>query len=306
MKFTKPPLTFEDQADLLIRRGMIADRTLLVQRLASVNYYRLSGYWFHRRQPDDTFIPGTAFDIIWDQYVFDRQLRLLVMDAVERVEVAVRTQLSYHHAHMHGTFGYADDPASLPKLSAAQRNELIARIQDEVGRSKETFVAHFFKKYGDQHKDLPAWMATEVMSFGSVLKLLRSSSKQVKNAVAHRFGVAYEVLDSWLWMFNEVRNICAHHGRLWNRELGNKPMIPLAKHHPDWHRPVAIKNHRVFAVLTVSGYCLRRIAPQSAWPRRLRALLDQHGRVPRKNMGFPDDWLESPLWKDARDDAPAR
>jgi len=116
MKFTKPPLTFEQQADLLIQRGIIADRELLIQRLSSVNYYRLSGYWHHRKLPDDTFLPGTEFGVIWEQYVFDRQLRLLVMDAVERVEVAVWTQLSYHHALTHGPFGQVEvaPPPSIP------------------------------------------------------------------------------------------------------------------------------------------------------------------------------------------------
>lgn len=300
MKFTKPLLTFEQQADLLLQRGMVADRALLIERLSSVSYYRLSGYWHHRKRPDDSFVPGTEFGIIWEQYVFDRQLRLLVMDAVERVEVAVRTQLSYHHGITHGPFGYADDATSLPKLNSDQRRELLTRIQDEVTRSREPFVAHFFKKYGMDHQDLPAWIATEVMSFGCVLKLLRASSMQVKKAVAQPFGVAYEVLDSWLWMFNEVRNICAHHGRLWNRELGNKPMIPKQKHHPDWHMPIPIRNNRIFAVLTVSSYCLLRVAPQSAWPKRLRTLIDGHMKVPRRNMGFPDDWLQSPLWAEAR------
>lgn len=88
MKYAKPPLTFEQQADQLIQRGLIADRGLLIERLSSVNYYRLSGYWFHRRLPDDSFKPGTTFAAVWDQYVFDRRLRLLVMDAVERIEIA--------------------------------------------------------------------------------------------------------------------------------------------------------------------------------------------------------------------------
>ena len=99
VKYTKEPLTFEQQADRLIRRGMQGDRELIVARLASVNYYRLSGYCYPFRNLDDTFRPGTTFAAVWQRYVFDRRLRLLVMDAIERIEVAVRFQLAYHHAH---------------------------------------------------------------------------------------------------------------------------------------------------------------------------------------------------------------
>jgi abortive infection bacteriophage resistance protein len=179
---------------------------------------------------------------------------------------------------------------------------LTERIREEAQRSrKEQFVRHFLRKYGDSHQDLPLWMATEVMSFGTVLKLFGACSNQVKNMIASPFGVRDEVFNTWLWTLNEVRNICAHHGRLWNRDLGNKPRIPHASHHPDWHVPVQIPNHRVFATLTICVYCLKKIAPESQWSGRVLNLLTEHSGVPRKNMGFPDNWLDCPIWKDARE-----
>ena len=79
MKYTKPPLTFEQQADLLISRGLIADKSTLITRLKSVSYYRMSGYLYPFRNPNDTFKPGTTLDRIWQRYTFDRQLRLSVL-----------------------------------------------------------------------------------------------------------------------------------------------------------------------------------------------------------------------------------
>jgi abortive infection bacteriophage resistance protein len=302
MKYPKPPLSFEQQAARLIERGMQGDLKLIEQRLASVNYYRLSGYWYPFRTPDDdSFGPNTTFDTVWTRYVFDRRLRLLVMDAVERIEIAVRTQLSYHHAHNHGPFGYATDPTSLPKLTSSKRAQFIERVKDETKRAKEGFVDHFKRKYGDHHDALPVWMATEIMSFGTVLSLYRGSSRRVKRAAAAVFDVPEKVFDSWLLTLNTIRNICAHHSRLWNRELGIKPLIPHADKYPAWHRPVEIKNNRVFGVLTICHHCMARIAPQSMWPNRLRTLLDDFaGKVPIGHMGFPTNWIDSPIWKDAR------
>ncbi len=301
LKFTKPPLTFEDQVKLLLSRGMNGDPETMEQRLSTINYYRLSGYWFHRLDGNNRFRPDTHFNDVWLRYVFDRKLRLLLMDAVERIEVTVRTLLSYHFAHAHGPFAYALDHGTLPGLPAFRRQELLSRIANEVDRSKrEQFVKHFRQKYGGDHKDLPIWMATEVMSFGSVISVLQACSNVVKKKVARSFDVSAPVMVSWLWSLNEVRNICAHHGRLWNRPLGNKPLIPFMKHHPEWHQPGPPDNRRIFCVLTVCAHCLARISPGTTWPHRLRKLLNEYERIPRRNMGFTERWLESPLWKDAR------
>jgi abortive infection bacteriophage resistance protein len=301
VKYAKPWLTLDQQATLLIERGLAGDPEQIKTCLAAVNYYRLSGYLYPFRNSDDSFRPGTTFETVWNRYVFDRHLRLLVMDAIERIEVAVRSQLAYHHAQQHGPFGYADDPTSLMGLLPAKRQDFLQRVQEETDRSHETFVAHFRDKYGDCHPYLPVWMATEVMAFGTVLTFFRGAPHPVKRGVASLFGVPDRVFDSWLLTLNTVRNICAHHGRLWNRVLGNQPMIPRQFKFPDWHRPYSVPSERVFAILTICRYSLTRVAPQSRWSRRFVALLEAYPHIPIREMGFPENWRESPLWKGAAD-----
>lgn len=298
MIYAKPPLTLEQQADLLIQRGMTGDRAVIIERLRTVNYYRLSGYWFPFRDlPGETFRPGTAFDVVWDRYAFDRQLRLLVMDALERIEVAIRTQLAYHHAHhSKNPFAYADDPAALPALPVDQRDRLLAQIREETRNSRETFVKHFQTKYGQDHDFMPIWMASEIMTFGCLLTFYRGVAGGVRQPVAALFGVHDTVLESWLLTLNTIRNICAHHARLWNRRLGVRPKIPGRD--ARWHVPVEVTSDRVFGILTIIRHCLRRIGPRSSWPDRLHALLAEHAKIPRKAMGFPEDWQDCPIWKD--------
>jgi abortive infection bacteriophage resistance protein len=301
VKYEKPPLTFDQQADLLVSRGMVGDREAMKERLAVVNYYRLSGYWHYRRLSpgDDTLKPGTEFEVIWDQYKFDRSLRLLVMDAVERIEVAVRTQLAYQHSHaFKDPFAYFTDPAALPDLQS--RAAFGEKVRDECLRSHEEFVEHFRHKYGDCHDVLPIWMQTEVMSFGTMLSLYRGSPRGIRDGVASFFGVPEKVMRSWLVSLNVIRNVCAHHGRLWNRSVA-KPLMPYGRRYADWAAPVPISGERVFGLLTICAFCLRRIAPGSRWQRRVRDLLASHPHVPTKNMGFPENWLASPLWKEAND-----
>jgi abortive infection bacteriophage resistance protein len=305
MKYTKPALTFAQQADQLIARGLLADRDLLIDRLRAVSYYRLSGYWFTYRALDpmnpkhhlDTFQPDTHFDMIWNRYVFDRHLRLLVMDAIERIEVAARTAIAYHHSQNHGPFGYATDPTSLPSISKKDRDLLLGSVQREKNRSKERFVGHFQSRYGSHHSDLPIWMAIEIMSFGSVLTLYRGCSPSIRKTVAGPVDVHDAVFESWLLTLNTVRNICAHHGRLWNREIGTKPKIPNKDR--NWHTPVEVGNRRMFGVLTICKWTLDRIAPQSRWANRLRTLLLEYPDIPLVSMGFPDNWQASAIWRAA-------
>lgn len=297
VRFEKQALTIEEQVDLLTSRGMTGDAARIANSLAMANYYRLSGYWYPFQTAQDCFQPGTAFEQIWRRYTFDRHLRLLVMDALERIEITLRTQFAYHHAHSHGPFAYHDDSRSLPKLSETRWREFREKLLAEIDRSREPFLKHFRENYGTHHRVPPVWCAIEVISFGSLVTLCRNTTHKVKKSVANAFGVPPVVLESWILSLNSIRNICAHHGRLWNKELGVKPMIPLAADYPEWHEPISIGPERVFGILTICKHCLDHIAPQSHWPDRLSQLLARYPEIPIAEMGFPVNWLQSPIWK---------
>lgn len=296
MKYDKPPLTFEQQADLLIFRGLSADRDVLISRLRAVNYYRLSGYLYPFRESDTLIKAGTTLDIVWHHYTFDRQLRMVVMDGVERVEVAVRTQLAYSFAHHCGPFAYSD-PKNLPGLDAIAHKRWLDELEKETDRSTEPFIKHFQRQYGDVHSTLPLWMLVEVMSFGKTLTFFKGVHRDLQKEVAVVYGLPSEVLHSWLRSLNAVRNICAHHGRLWNRVLGYKPKLPNPKKYPQWHEPVAIPQDKVFAILTILRYLLRLVAPTTGWEERVRKLLKDNPDISISAMGFPEKWNDSPLWK---------
>jgi len=304
VNYAKPALSYEQQADILLKRGMAGERELLIGRLHQVSYFRLSGYWYPFRKFSaatqghrlDDFESGTTFDTIWMRYVFDRQLRVILLDAIERIEIAVRSQLSYHHSHQFGPFAYATDANALPGCAGPHRATFLQNLQTEINRSKDTFVQHFKRKYGDQHNHLPVWMAVEIMAFGSVLTFYRGSPHRIKKKIASTFSMPDAVFSSWLLTLNTVRNICAHHGRLWNRELGTAPYIPLQQDYPQWHLPQPFPRNRLFMVLSICKWCIDHIAPQSHWADRARLLLAEFPSIPRKDMGFPANWQQSPIW----------
>lgn len=298
MKYTKLPITFETQADLLINRGLIVkDKSKLIQILQNVNYYRLTGYLYpYRELPNNNFRKNTTFEIVWKHYTFDRRLCLIILDAIERIEVSFRTQLIYKIAHETKAFGYIDR-TNYPNLNDEKFNHLKNAFAEEAKRSRETFVEHFNKKYSDEHRCLPIWMLGEILSFGTLLTMYKGISNKMKQEIASYYGIPDKVMISWLMAIHVIRNTCAHHGRIWNRILVVKPLIPKKERYPNWHNPESIKNNRIFSILTIFVYLLKIVAPNTKWKDRFYELLKQYPEIDLKEMGFYKGWQNNPIWK---------
>lgn len=303
MKYTKPALSFEQQAQLLIDRGLIVrNKEELITHLRMVNYYRLSAYWYPFKKIDplngtETFKPNTTFEKIWNLYSFDRQLRLLIMDAVEKIEVAfLRTHMVEHFTLLYGPFGYSNIKNFNPKFRQTDHQRLLDDIDELVNRSKEEFVSRFQGKYFSENQ-LPLWIIVEIMSFGSLFTFYRYLNRSEKQNLANIFNLYPPVLESWLHTLNFIRNACAHHSRLWNRVLPIRPQIPDARHNPEWYSHDIIDNKYIFSVLTLLHYLLKYIDKKSEWKSRLESLLNEYPNVPINWMGFPTNWKEIEIWK---------
>lgn len=273
MEYEKPWLSYEQQADLLIEeRGLSANRENLIRHLQEVGYYRLSGCWYIFKRSnisdskdthDERFIEGTTFDEIWSLYTFDRQLRLLTLDAIERIEVYFRSQLAYELAKETGSFGYLE-PENLPRLDEEEYSEFLERCETQYLRSSEPFVRHFKEKYGDSKELPPYWIMVNLMEFGTMLRLYKGASSEIRNELAGKLGVTTRVLKSWLVALNTTRNICAHHARLWNKGIGTRPVIPTKEKNPEWYEPFQIRADRTCGILTILSYLLERVAPDTS------------------------------------------
>lgn len=306
MEYEKPWLSYEQQADLLINeRGLIADRDNLIRHLQEVGYYRLSGYWYifkrcnvssSQDNSDERFIEGATFDEVWSLYTFDRQLRLLTLDAIERIEVYFRSQLAYELAEKTGPFGYLD-PVNLPRLDEDEYREFLERCKTQYSRSSEPFVRHFKEKYGDCEELPPYWIIVNLMEFGTMLRLYKGASPDVRNTLAAKLDVTTRVLKSWLVALNTTRNICAHHARLWNKGIGTRPVIPNKEKNLEWYEPFQIRADRICGILTILSYLLERVAPDTSWRSKLFDLLNTRSSNELNRMGFVEGWKESPLWQ---------
>jgi abortive infection bacteriophage resistance protein len=297
MIYDKPPLSVDQQIDLLISRGMaIGDRQRAARYLTHINYYRLRAYWLIFEESGDEgthrFKLGARFDDALSLYVFDRKLRMLVLEAIERVEVSFRTRFAYILGNKYGSHAYLEKNLF---RSEGTHSQCLSSLREEFSRSRETFIEHYKSKYHEP--DLPPiWAACEIMSFGQLSQWFHNLKQHSdRKAIAAIFGIDELVLSSFMHHLTHIRNLVAHHGRLWNRRLIFKMILPKR---PDeivnWLNPAADRN--IYNTLVILGYLMNLMSPGTTWCNRVRQLVEAYPLADPAFMGFPLGWQEMSLW----------
>jgi len=324
--YNKPHLSFQQQLDLLKARGLeVTDDAAALGYLTRIGYYRLSAYWYPLRLKlitqnpvtqkikvtrEDQFSPGIKFEHALSMYVFDKRLRLLLLDAIERVEVAMRVDVSYMlagrdtFAHTNVTMLHGNFTKKPKPNGQTAHQEWITKYNKVLARSKEDFFKHYKNKYG---LPLPIWVSVELWDFGMLSTFYQGMQAADKTVIATRYGVHdFRVMESWLRTLNFVRNVAAHHSRLWNKNLVDQPKIPktgqIAAFDALANDPLLSQEvcARLYSVICILIHMLKIISPNSSWRDRLREMIDQFPQVPSlsiSDMGFPHQWQQHDFWK---------
>lgn len=281
----KPPKTYKEQVEIYKGRKLrIENSEYSAKTLQRVNYYRLSAYGLTLKDPtnDKQYNNNASFNKMLSLYEFDRKLRLLLLGALETIEIAFRTHISYEIAHKFGPLGYKDkDNFINEKFHKESIDELDILIKKS--RKGELFIQHHFKKYNGV---IPIWAAIEVTSFGYLSKLYRNLDEVVKKHIAKvYYNVPYNYLESWLQTLSNVRNVCAHYGRLYNKKLTFKPRLFKEE-------SKQFNNDLTFA----SIYITQRLLTKNEGTRLitdLKALIYEFEDVLEfEHLGFPSNWTE--------------
>lgn len=302
VKFEKPPLSVADQLQLLTSRGLIINNPKIAEHyLKFISYYRFCGYGIEFEDglvgSEKRYKQGTTFEQILDCYVFDRKLRLLAIDAIERIEIAIRTVITNELAALYGAHWYLKKEIFIEKFN---HEELIQVIEKETHyeamdgtiqyQRREPFLHHYYKKYS--HPKLPAiWMIAEILSLGKWSMIFANlADRENQKAICQHFDIGYSVMKSWLHSLTYLRNLCAHHSKLWTRSFTIKPMI--AKNYHD-----QLENNASFAAhAAILKIFLDVISPNSNWASHLQNLMSQHPEIDIKKMGFKENWNIDSFW----------
>lgn len=294
--YTKPALSYADQLQQVKSRGLIITNENEFLRLLELkSYYRLSGYWYPllADKQNHLFKPDANFETAWQMYQFDRDLRQLIINEMEKVEIAVRAKMIYIFAHSFGAFWHTN-PALFS--NKALHSKTIDKIKEEFRRSDASFIRSYKMKYSDPIP--PCWTAFEVISFGSLSVLFDNLRPgRSKREVANWFGLDDKTFGSWLHSLVYVRNVCAHHSRLWNRELRIQPKYPISTA-KQWLNNLRIDNHKIYYILSMLLFLLQFLDNGHSLISDLKQLLQKYPNIDPAAMGFPDGWEKEPLWRE--------
>ena len=294
--------SIDDQLDILKSRGMAISKPVRAKKaLERFGYYRLSGYWYPFKQADaggsisDQFIADTHMSEAVDLYVFDKKLRLLALDALERIELALQVDVAYH-------FGRRDACAHLRPDLLQQRFVKDGSYEKwekryrgfETRRGRPKFIDHNKKSYGE----MPIWVAVQILDFGALSHLFEMLPMNIQMKIAGKYGIPNgKFLIQWMRSFSQVRNASAHHERLWNSHIKDRAGVP-----PQFIEIAQTSDAEIFRYFCLMRFFLKQLCPQSQWHIRLRDHLHSfptpsNQAVSLKDMGVIDGWEDWKLWK---------
>jgi abortive infection bacteriophage resistance protein len=303
--FDKVALTKQQQLDQLKDRGLLfASEPLALKYLSHISYYRLGEYWYVMQadKEEHIFKPNSKFEDVVALYNFDAELRLLLFEVIEKIEISLRTKLIYHLSHeidpwWFQNFELFTDSRALVKT--------LANVEEEITRTKDNTIKRHLKKHKDDKRFPPAWKSLEQTSFGALSKLYGNLKPIVKSkdVIAKEYGaVNHTYLPSWLQSIAQIRNYCAHHSRLWNRNLpGTVKLLPKPPNNWISEKENVPKEHefsKLYVHLCLMRYLLNTIQPNNCFPSKLAALFSKYPNVDPNALGMKPNWQNEPLWQE--------
>jgi abortive infection bacteriophage resistance protein len=313
--YKKKPISEFDQIKTLIRRGLsIEDEENAKHQLQEISYYRLSAYSIPYQQVKDQFDDGVTFQKIINTYHFDKELRLLVFDCIEKIEISIRTQLINKLSLKYMDSHWQDNKSLFKPAKYNGRTDLTIDIYNNTqkiinkhltAKHPEVFIKHYITSYNSP-KNPPCWMSLELLTIGELSRLYTAlKHNEDKQEVASFFHLHHKVFTSWLHTLVYARNLCAHHSRIWNREFAIKPDALLKPQKAWLGSAFNTVNNRSLYFISILKYLLNSINPKNQLKEKFTLLLAKYPEIPIKYMGIPSigedkleliDWAKEPLW----------
>ena len=300
INFDKPVLNINKKIELLKERGLIFnDEENEKSDLQHIWYFRLTWYFkFFQNKENNLFLKWTTFKQVLDLYIFDRKLRLLTLDAVEKIEVSLKANINDYMSEEHWIYWYLDE--SLFSLEKIENIEIYKKFKKNIVKNIQTkekalFVKEFFKKYDE--KFLPGWMLFEELTIWSVSTIFNILKWDYCKKISENYNVYYVDLRKWLNLIVQIRNISAHYSRLWNNNYKVRPRIQdtvfkeFYLTESNWNQKEVISNYYNFSLIT--NYLLKKINNNLNWLEDLDKLFLEFPSVPKIKMWFDKNWKEN-------------
>lgn len=294
--FSKQYETEADLVTLLKTRGLIiSDEAKAIHYLESIGYYRLSAYMHpFLKEPKEAhrYKEGTTFGQILSLYRFDKKLRMLLLNEIEKVEIAIRRAIINIPVQITGDIYWLTNHVHFANQKTFQ--ETLVTIDREYTKSTEEFVKHFRRSYCDPYP--PVWILGELMTMGNVNMVYRNLKKdKIRKRISQYFGLQPIALESWITALTLLRNACCHHSRVWNKVSNIIPVIPKRISNP-WISS-QVNPQRVYFLICIIKYFLDIISPNNDMLAKIRNLFTLFPEIDKNALGFTGKWENELLWR---------
>jgi abortive infection bacteriophage resistance protein len=300
----EPALNYDEQIALLLGRNLaIPNEAYARHCLAHCNYYRLIAYRRTLANGTGVFLAGTTFENLWNVYHFDKQLRRLLQEALKQLEISVRAQWTYEMAMEGGAHAFEEPGFHMTTVTMRNGQSMtwheaaLADLDEDLKRSEDR-RRHNSKGIGAAGRP-PIWACSEAMSFGLLSRFYAAiRTFRIRNKIALRYGLPANHLASFLHHAVYVRNLCAHHLSVWDRQFTLRMVIPIGL-------PVALvpsfnpaMDARAYNTLVMLVHLMKVIEPGNDWGKRVKTLIKAQTAAMIAVMGFPTNWEQLPVWAD--------
>ena len=290
----KPALTYEQQIDRLknVHNLKITDRESALKILKKVNYYRLSAYGLGLTQKDnrEKYIDGITIEHIYKLYEFDSIFRSILIRVIEQLEIQLRAQISNFLALKYGPEGYVDPANFVLKKSKSSTIPIHTKLMKDfkkacIRQRNVPFVKHHMDKYNGH---FPIWVASELFTFGNLTSLYDIMCLDDRKEISQLYNTTPKYLNGWILALVEIRNICAHYGRLYNMPLKQSPRL-----YPEHQKYRSKSLNKIFPLLLTIKRMLNNDERWNVFEVRLEALIEEYSNVINLSfIGFPKECKE--------------
>ena len=281
---------------LLQSRGLyVEDVARAEDYLRHIGYYRFSAYLhplLAMPKTDHVFKPDATFNQALEMYRFDRHLRLLIFNQIEKIEIAVRSVIVNITSRETENPFWMTDPTCFYDANTFQKTKQL--IDAELAKSREDFIEHFRNTYADPYP--PAWMLAEILPLGVLTRIYSNiKSNQIRKKIAQEFSLGVPVFNSWMTIITVARNNCCHHARVWNRTFALQ--VLTMRHMTQPWISIPVNQRKVYFSLCIIKYFLNVVSPNNDMKAKIDTLLSNYPDIDIAAMGFPREWGNEPLWQ---------
>jgi len=273
----KPPLSFHDQVEKLLSRGMIvSDLNSAEKFLQSHNYYHLNKYFHEFMDSNGNYSQETSFIQIKFIYENDAWLRNHLFYLIEPFELEVKTIVANHLSLKYGSDVFYKYEIYQDINDWQNTMNIVLR---EVKRDPTNpVVSWHMKKYDGMFR---MWVLIEFFSLGSLSHFFGNLNNIDKNEIARFYDISGYYLSSWLQSISLLRNLCAHTRQLFRRNYTSPPSLP------NFFNWTPNDNRHLFALSLV----LKRLSTQTNWQIFANDLDQRDKNQPfLSDYGFPQNW----------------